>query len=106
MKPSTTLFVVLLGGVALSAQEVAPRPVAPVEGIQLEPAAVPLGAPPIKGKPYSADVITESVQTLPDGNRISRRTTGRVYRDGEGRVRREENRADGSVGAFIIDSVA
>jgi hypothetical protein len=106
MKPSTTLFVVLLAGVALNAQGVARRPVTQVEGIQLELARVPLGAPPIKGAPYSADVITESVQMLPDGNRISRRTTGRVYRDGEGRVRREENRADSSVGAFIIDSVA
>ena len=44
----------------------------------------------VKGAPYSADMETESVQTLGDGNRIVHRSTGRVYRDAEGRVRREE----------------
>ena len=43
------------------------------------------------GAPYSADTIVEGVQTLADGNRIVRKTTGRVYRDGEGRTRREED---------------
>lgn len=45
-----------------------------------------------KGAPYSADTIVEGSQTLADGNRINRKTTGRVYRDGEGRTRREEDR--------------
>lgn len=43
----------------------------------------------VKGAPYSADVETEVNQTLADGNVISRKTTGRVYRDGEGRTRQE-----------------
>ena len=42
-----------------------------------------------KGAPYSADAVTEFVQTLSDGNRIVRRTTTRLYRDTEGRTRRE-----------------
>src|SRR5580704_6269176 len=46
----------------------------------------------VKGAPYSADVINESTQALADGNRIVRRSTARVYRDAEGRVRREEAR--------------
>jgi hypothetical protein len=41
------------------------------------------------GAPYSARTETELVQKLADGNRISRRWTGSVARDGEGRVRRE-----------------
>ena len=45
---------------------------------------------PMKGAPYSAETIVESSQTLADGNRITRKTTGAVYRDGEGRTRREE----------------
>lgn len=45
----------------------------------------------IKGAPYSAETVVESSQTLADGNRISRKTTGSVYRDGEGRSRREED---------------
>ena len=45
----------------------------------------------IKGAPYSAETVIESAQALADGNRINQKTTGRVYRDGEGRTRREED---------------
>ena len=44
----------------------------------------------VKGKPYSADTSTETVQTLGDGNRIAHRTVSKFYRDSEGRTRREE----------------
>ena len=44
----------------------------------------------VKGKPYSADTSTETVQTLADGNRIAHRTVSRFYRDSEGRTRREQ----------------
>src|SRR5262245_35464454 len=60
----------------------------------------------VKGAPYSADVINQSIQTLSDGNRIVRTTTSRVYRDSEGRVRREEDRPSGSPGITITDPVA
>jgi hypothetical protein len=43
----------------------------------------------VKGAPYSADEIAESLQMLADGTRISNRNQVTVYRDGEGRVRRE-----------------
>ncbi len=43
----------------------------------------------VKGAPYSATAITESTQTLADGNHIVRKQTTQVARDGEGRVRRE-----------------
>jgi hypothetical protein len=45
----------------------------------------------MKGAPYSAETVVEGTQTLADGNRINRKTTGRVYRDSEGRTRREED---------------
>jgi hypothetical protein len=57
----------------------------------------------VKGAPYSADVINQSIQTLSDGNRIVRSTTSHVYRDSEGRVRREEDRPSGSPGITITD---
>src|SRR5450759_5728818 len=60
----------------------------------------------VKGAPYSSDTIVGSSQTLADGNRIARQTTGRVYRDGEGRTRREEDRQDGTVRISITDPVA
>lgn len=46
----------------------------------------------VQGAPYSAETVIESAQALADGNRINQKTTGRVYRDGEGRTRREEDR--------------
>ncbi len=60
----------------------------------------------VTGAPYSADVTSESIQTLSDGNRIVKRTTGKVYRDSVGRVRREETRPDGTVEISIHDPVA
>lgn len=67
---------------------------------------VPLEARIVKSAPYSAETVSEFTQTLSDGNRIVRKTTGRVYRDAEGRVRREEDRPSGSPGVSITDPVA
>ena len=64
----------------------------------------PLEGKVVKGAPYSAEMETESVQTLGDGNRIVSRSTGRVYRDAEGRVRREENGSKETI--TITDPVA
>jgi hypothetical protein len=52
----------------------------------------------VKGAPYSAQAVSESVQTLADGNRIVRRNTASVYRDSEGRTRREQS--INAVGAY------
>ncbi|HVF57562.1 MAG TPA: hypothetical protein VM934_15510 [Pyrinomonadaceae bacterium] len=52
----------------------------------------------VKGAPYSAQAVTETVQTLGDGNRIVRKTTANVYRDSEGRTRRDQTL--GSIGPF------
>lgn len=45
----------------------------------------------VAGAPYSAQAVTERVQTLADGNRIVQSTSGAVVRDGRGRVRRDES---------------
>src|SRR5438105_1613619 len=44
----------------------------------------------VKNAPYSAEAVTETTQRLGDGNRISTKTTANMYRDTEGRTRREE----------------
>jgi hypothetical protein len=49
-----------------------------------------LGNQAVSGAPYSAIVTSEFQQTLSDGNKIERRTSARVYRDGQGRTRREQ----------------
>ena len=43
----------------------------------------------VKGAPYSATAVTESVQTLSNGARLTHKTTASIYRDSEGRTRRE-----------------
>jgi TonB family protein len=43
----------------------------------------------VKGAPFSADIVSETIQTLPDGNRIVQRSEGRIYRDSQGRTRSE-----------------
>jgi hypothetical protein len=60
----------------------------------------------VKGAPYSAEVINESVQVLSDGNRIVHHSTSRVYRDSEGRTRRETDRPSGAPEVSISDPVA
>ncbi len=45
---------------------------------------------PVKGAPYSAEAITETVQSLADGNSIRRENRTLIQRDSEGRTRREE----------------
>jgi hypothetical protein len=59
------------------------------------------------GRPYAAEATTEFVQTLGDGNKIARKATVRIYRDGEGRTRREDLATDGTVKSIsIYDPVA
>ncbi|HWO02023.1 MAG TPA: hypothetical protein VNS63_22435 [Blastocatellia bacterium] len=52
----------------------------------------------VKGAPYSAQVVTEHTQTLQDGNRIVHKSTASVFRDSEGRTRREQT--INAVGAY------
>lgn len=59
----------------------------PVDVLAVEPFDV---AEPVTGAPYSAQITTEILQQLADGNRIERRSTSSVARDGQGRVRREQ----------------
>ena len=70
---------------------------APTAGVH-----VTLEARAITGAPYTAEAVTESVQMLADGNRIVRRNTVRVSRDGSGRTRREILGPDGQVETVTI----
>jgi len=56
------------------------------------------GGKVVKGAPYTAEAVTESVQALADGNRIVHKTTAQVYRDSEGRTRRDQ--AIGAIGPY------
>src|SRR5262245_4472017 len=84
------------------------------------PGARFLGAEPglpgrvVKNAPFSADIVTESTQTLADGSHVRQSNTVKVYRDSEGRTRREQspnmngltNNANMPSLVFINDPVA
>lgn len=43
----------------------------------------------VKGAPYAAESVTETVQVLSDGNRIVNKQSSKEYRDSEGRTRHD-----------------
>lgn len=98
---------IALGVLALTAHATAQEVVPPtppageraaVEArLQLERARIGVESRIIKGAPYSAEAVTETLQVLSDGNRISRKSVSRIYRDSEGRTRRETVGANGDV---------
>ena len=51
----------------------------------------------VKNAPFSAEAVSESVQTLADGNRIVRNMTSKLYRNSEGRFRREMTSGSGGM---------
>jgi hypothetical protein len=91
----------LAGAVTLSAQEPPPPPGPPPTSDALMPGGPMRGRMEIlgfgemhpgkvvTGAPYSAVAVTESKQTLPDGNTIYRKVQANVFRDTQGRTRRE-----------------
>lgn len=85
-----TVVVGVLGGTVWGQEPGIPAP-PPLVDFKIEMLGVEpfeLGEP-VENAPYSAEIVNEVTQELPDGNRIERRTTGAVARDGRGRVRRE-----------------
>src|SRR5437016_12346339 len=47
------------------------------------------GGKVVTGAPFSAIAVSEATQTLGDGNRISRKTQTNLFRDSQGRFRKE-----------------
>src|SRR5258708_2036664 len=106
MKPLMLGFAVLLPASALLAQSAAEVRVLDEVKLQLErlgttqaqatstfdfvSSTMVSSGRPVKAAPYSAEAVNETTQTLADGNRIVRRSSTNLYRDSEGRERREE----------------
>ncbi len=49
-----------------------------------------MGSKVVTGVPFTAQAVTQTTQTLPNGTHISRNLTATLYRDSQGRTRREE----------------
>ena len=48
------------------------------------------GGKVVKGAPFSATAVSEHTQTLADGNHITRKTQSNLFRDSQGRFRKEQ----------------
>ncbi len=98
-------IVIVVGSTTIVIGQEAPRAIQPAEAETRAKLVAELAAATVqrsvKNLPFSADEVSESVQTLADGNRIVRSSTGKIYRNGEGRVRREHSGGTGGMlGSF------
>jgi hypothetical protein len=96
----------LLTAVSLSAsaQERASGQADPTEGTFRLVAAQSSIGKLVKNQPYSATAITETIQTLSDGNQIIRNNQAKLYRDSQGRTRSEQTL--GTIGKWSSDGEA
>ena len=119
MRTHRLLLAILLCAAALPAQM--PPPPGRGFGMGSGPGPRFLGGEPgmptrvVKNAPFIGDLVTETSQTLGDGNHIKQSTTAHLARDSEGRMRREQSlnglgalgAAEGNARAvFISDPVA
>ncbi len=119
MKKSVLACMMAIGSVAMaSAQQppqiwtaVPPQPLATemrraeIERMQTYRLIRPVETRITKGAPYSAEATTEFTQVLSDGNRINRKSVTRVFRDSDGRTRREQIGAGGTGEATSVSIV-
>ncbi|MFT3745366.1 MAG: hypothetical protein QM785_13865 [Pyrinomonadaceae bacterium] len=62
----------------------------PPQNAQFIGAELRFGDTPVKGQPFSAETVIEDTRMLFDGTLVKNSRTGAIYRDGNGRVRREQ----------------
>jgi hypothetical protein len=93
----TMLYGALFGLISLSAQDAdtTAKRLAEAKARLVDEAKVlstsMINGPTVKGAPYSAQAVNEMVQVLADGNRITTSNSSMLYRDSQGRERREES---------------
>jgi len=102
MKILTGIVMFVMMGVFGKAQELKPtvdvKPTVEVRpAVEAKIVSEIAASSTIKNSPFSADAISESVQTLSDGNRIVRSSTSKLYRNSEGRFRREMTSGSGGM---------
>jgi hypothetical protein len=96
----------LIGAMSLSAQDPAAvdkklaEAMAQLDNVKVLSSSM-ISGKTVKGAPYSAQAVNEMVQVLADGNRITTSHSTMLYRDSQGRERREES-AGGVARAIMI----
>jgi hypothetical protein len=79
----------LLSAQATRADEAAEIPVCPPAPASTSPRPAPDNVRLVTGAPYSAFGTSETVTTTPDGSKVVRQNTIRLWRDSDGRTRSE-----------------
>jgi hypothetical protein len=102
-QPAPEPRIVVQTRIAQGPPEGPPPPAAPANTFVFVASEMGLGGKVVKGAPYSAEAITDTTQTLGDGNRIVNRMTSTLYRDSEGRTRREQTLK--AIGNFSGDPI-
>jgi hypothetical protein len=99
MKIFVGSLILVAAGISAHAQE--PKvltPTAPLPAAKVLAEIAAGSGRAVKNAPFSAEAVSESVQTLADGNRIVHNSTTKLYRNSEGRTRRQMVNGDGSLG--------
>ena len=89
------LSLLLLAGAPAARAQAPPDTIAFSSPMNIEFMSGPIAfdSEPVTGAPYSAEAVTDVVQTLADGNRIVRKSNAQISRDSQGRTRREQSLA-------------
>ncbi|MES2148255.1 MAG: hypothetical protein V4508_00540 [Pseudomonadota bacterium] len=77
-----------------------------LDGLRFAGPQMRMHGKPVKGAPYSAEVINEQQQNLADGNQIVTRHSSLSLRDGAGRTRQEVRDDKGEVRSITIHDPA
>jgi hypothetical protein len=72
------------------------------DGAHLAGPLMRMGRKGVKGAPYSAEVITERLQNLADGNQISNKTSSMSYRNSAGATRQDIMDTKGGLRAIVL----
>ncbi|HEY8223768.1 MAG TPA: hypothetical protein VIG25_00740 [Pyrinomonadaceae bacterium] len=100
-QPSSGSGIVIQRRVTQGPEGPPPPPGAPGNTFVFVASEMGFGGKVVKGAPYSAEATTETIQTLADGNRIVNNMSSTLYRDSEGRTRREQTLK--AIGPFAND---
>jgi hypothetical protein len=110
MKTLVGTLLLIFPGIVVVAQQKAPTqplpPLPPMPAIAAPRAIAEIanGNSTVKGAPFSAEAVSESVQTLADGNHITRKWSEKLYRSTDGKFRREGTGTAGTALGWTVSA--
>lgn len=105
MKVISGLIILVFPGLVIYGQQVKatrPTPPTPPVAARVMTEITASSDKIVKGSPFSAEAVSESVQTLADGNRIVRSWSEKLYRSSDGKFRRESSGGNGTAFGAVV----